>query len=302
MERGRLDPRHAQSHLAAHRAFTAEIEAVTASGVPEPARLRGLVEYLVHWLAYHILEIDQSLARQLRAIEAGASPLDAFDHDAKAKTLSTQPLLTALSGLFQAVSERNRELRALNRELEARVAQRTAELEDANRRLQELATQDELTGLPNRRFAMLTLARLWEERSRYGGALSVLLLDADHFKPVNDRFGHAQGDALLRALAERLRNATRGSDVVCRLGGDEFLVICPRSDARQAAVAAARILAAQVPLSTPEGVECWNGSTSIGLAQATEAMARVDELVAAADRALYSAKRKGGGQFVVEEA
>jgi len=263
-----------------------------------PDQLRTLAEYLVRWLAFHILDVDQSMARQVHAIEGGASPEYAFEQDEQFTRGRTQPLMTALSGLFHAVSTRNQELRELNHQLESRVAERTVELEEANRRLQILATQDELTGLPNRRFAMLTLERLWEERARYGGELSVLLLDADGFKQVNDRFGHPQGDTMLRVLAKRLRDSVRGSDVVCRLGGDEFVVICPRCDRFATAVVARRILESSKPLLTSEGKECWKGAVSIGLAEADGTMSRVEELLAAADRALYLVKRAGGGSVV----
>lgn len=303
MERVGLDPRYAEPHRAEHRAFAVEIaEMVEAGWGRVPERARALTDYLVHWLAYHILDVDQSMARQVRAVEAGASPRAAFEGQSQATYAGTDPLLAALSGLFHAVSQRNRELRALNRELDQRVALRTGELAEANRRLHALATQDDLTGLPNRRFAMLTLARLWAERARYGGPLSVLLLDADRFKEVNDRFGHAQGDVVLRALAERIQGAARASDVACRLGGDEFLVVCPRSGRADAAAVAARILEARRPLPAPDGSPCWDGAVSIGVAEAGASTARVEELLAAADRALYAAKGRGGDQLVDAEA
>jgi hemerythrin len=187
-------------------------------------------------------------------------------------------------------------LRALNRELEQRVQQRTIDLEHANRQLQLLSTQDDLTGLPNRRFAILSLNQLWFETQRYGGALSVLMLDADRFKEVNDRFGHAAGDALLRDLAKRLRDAVRRSDIVCRLGGDEFLVICPRSSRLGAADVARKILADKRPCRTGDGVECWDGALSIGIAEVRGSMTRLEDLLQAADQALYTAKRQGGAQ------
>lgn len=299
MDRAGVDRRHVELHRAAHRAFRSEIDEAARAGAALPRDgLRHLTEYLVHWLAYHVLEIDHAMARQVRAIEGGASPAEAFEREVPRTHPGTEPLLTALRGLFATVSERNRELRALNRALEARVAERTAALEEANRRLAAIAMHDELTGLPNRRFAVETLDRLWEERARYGGALSILLLDADRFKEVNDRFGHQQGDAVLRALAGRLDAATRSSDLACRLGGDEFVVICPRSDRREAASAARRILEASTPLLTDAGVECWSGALSIGLAEADAHVASVDELLAAADRALYAAKRSGGARMV----
>ena len=299
MAAARLDPRHVDLHLAAHRAFVGDAtELAERSAGSDVAGTRALAEYLVHWLAYHILDVDQAMARQMAAVERGAGPAEAYEREAALKHAGTEPLLTALSGLFFAVSERNRELRALNQALEDRVAARTAELAAANVQLEALSTHDELTGLPNRRSAMASLARLWEERRRYGGALSLLMLDADGFKGVNDRFGHPQGDALLRELAGWLRQSVRASDLVCRLGGDEFVVICPRSSGSAAAIVAEKLVRTRQPFRTPEGEVCWSGALSIGAAEALDAMASGDDLLAAADRALYVAKRAGGGRAV----
>lgn len=298
MKAAALDPRHLDLHLAEHRSFLNE-----ALGLGELGegvlleRARALVEYLVRWLAYHILGMDQSMARQVRAMRDGQSPGQAFESEARFQTSGTDPLLAAMTGLFNMVSERNRELRSLNRELEQRVQQRTIDLEHANRQLQLLSTQDDLTGLPNRRFANLSLNQLWREAKRYGGPLAVLMLDADRFKQVNDRFGHAEGDALLRTLGTRLRDAVRRSDIVCRLGGDEFLVICPRSSLSGAAHVARKILAARQPYCTADGQECWDGAISIGIAEAGSAMAQPQDLLHAADQALYAAKRQGGARM-----
>lgn len=293
-----LDSRHLDHHHAEHCAFAGEVSALAEIGHDVSAEhVRILVDYLVYWLAYHILGVDQSMARQMHAIEDGQSPVLAFEHDARHVQAGTEPLLAALSGLFQIVSERNRALRTFNRELDQRVKQRTIELEHANSQLKVLAIRDELTGLHNRRFALSAVDELWSEARRDGTPFSVLMLDADRFKPVNDHFGHAVGDALLQALASRLRDAVRTSDFVCRLGGDEFLVICPRSPLAGAMLVAEKILAAREPFSTPDGVVCWDGAISIGVAEAGDTMTCPEDLLHAADEALYVAKRQGGAQL-----
>lgn len=299
MERSGLDPRHIERHRGEHRAFIAD--AVAIGGVANeisPDRVRALVEYLVHWLAYHVLDVDQGMARQVRALQDGLTAAEAFERDDRSTHTGREPLLAAMSGLFFTVSERNRELRALNRELEQRVRERTTELEQANRQLQLLSTHDDLTGLPNRRYAQISLRQQWVERQRYSGPLAVLLLDADHFKQVNDGFGHAQGDALLRSLAQRLRGCVRASDIVCRLGGDEFLVICPHGSRAGATELARKILAERQPFLTVDGVQCWDGSVSIGVAEAVDSMKSPEDLLQAADEALYAAKRQGGACMV----
>ncbi|OJZ17114.1 MAG: hypothetical protein BGP21_02175 [Thiobacillus sp. 65-29] len=297
MEKACLDRRHLEQHRAAHHAFTQEALVLGESGQGITAdRARELVDFLVNWLAYHILGVDQSMARQMRAIESGQTPQTAYDEDLGHTQARTEPLLAALSGLFQLVSERNRALRALNQELDERVRQRTAELERANQQLHVLSIRDDLTALPNRRFAISALDELWREARHNSTPLSVLMLDADRFKQVNDTFGHATGDAILRALATRLQDAVRTSDIVCRLGGDEFLVICPRSPRDGATQVAEKILASRAPFHAEDGTECWNGAISIGVAEVQDNMMRPEDLLRAADDALYIAKRQGGAQ------
>lgn len=295
MARAGLDERHRREHRAAHRLFMQEArEHAAFAGASPRDRSRRMVEFLVHWLAYHILGVDQGMARQIKAVARGVSPALAYENEVRYVQEGTGPLLVALSGLFQTVSERNRELRELNRQLEERVLDRTRDLEMANTRLEWLSTRDDLTGLPNRRFAVATLQDLWEDAAAGGAPLSVLMIDADGFKSVNDRFGHDAGDDLLRSLAERLRDAVRTSDTVCRLGGDEFLVICPGTTADQATAVAEKILAAAAPFRTPEGNVCWSGALSIGIAEVHAGMRRTEELLKCADEALYAAKHQGG--------
>ncbi|MCO5110658.1 MAG: diguanylate cyclase [Burkholderiaceae bacterium] len=300
MERCAVDARHLDVHRAAHAEFVGEARMlIDTPGPINASHVHLLLNYLTHWLAYHILGVDQSMARQVRAIQAGVSPSEAYEQDIHNTQAGTEPLLNALNGLLQTVSARNAELRALNRDLEERVQQRTADLEYANRQLQIFSSQDDLTNLPNRRFAVAALKQLWAEAQRYETPLAVLMLDADRFKPVNDRFGHAMGDTLLCQLALRLRDAVRASDIVCRIGGDEFLVICPRSNRHGAAKAAQKILSSSAPLLTPEGDPCWDGSVSIGVAEMLPSMATIDDLLKAADQALYLSKGGGGGRLTV---
>lgn len=298
MQQAGVDPRHLVPHQHEHRVFAEEVSSFgRGPGGFDSAQARSLVDYLVYWLAYHILGVDQSMARQVRAMRDGRSAAQAFEIEAAQRRAGQEPLLAALSGLFQTVLERNRELRRLNSELNQRVRDRTADLERANEQLRIMALRDELTGLPNRRHALAALDELWAEAQRDSTALSVLMLDADRFKQVNDQFGHAVGDDLLRALAVRLRDAVRTSDLVCRLGGDEFLVICPRT-ARAGAVAVAdKILASRSSLTTAAGAEYWSGAVSIGVAEAHAPMNRPEELLKLADDALYAAKRLGGARI-----
>jgi len=164
-----------------------------------------------------------------------------------------------------------------------------AMLSRARERLAYLGLHDALTGLPNRtQFERLLDAAL--ERADGGGRpLAVLFVDVDRFKAVNDRLGHAAGDELLRACADRLRGAIREGDVAARLGGDEFIVLCEDVTPARAAGIAARIgdsLSAPLTLAG----ERVTMSASVGLQVSSPGMdARA--LVAGADQAMYAAKR-----------
>jgi diguanylate cyclase (GGDEF)-like protein len=155
--------------------------------------------------------------------------------------------------------------------------------------LEDLAYRDELTELPNRRGTTRQLDVLISRARRHGHQLALLLIDADRFKAINDRHGHATGDIVLRELAHRLRERVRREDVVGRWGGEEFLVALPES-LREAA-SGTPILANELPLGVTVsiGVAAWTGES-------------VGDLVERADRALYAAKAAGRDRVVVERA
>ena len=186
---------------------------------------------------------------------------------------------------------------------------RTHELEEANRLITEHSITDDLTSLANRRHAMAVLRRSVALAERQGMALSVALLDVDHFKRINDRHGHQAGDAVLRELAHRMRDALRDSDhvlpapaaaatdgtgddrMLARLGGEEFLVLMPGTTLAQAATTMERLAqrVRALPVEVPTPVEV---SFSAGVAQHRRGET-VDELLHRADAAMYRAKSLG---------
>lgn len=288
-----LDARHVEGHRAAHIQFVAELAQARALLIDCGRADDETMKFLVHWLAFHILGTDQSMARQIVAIDAGRDAAAAFTAEEEERATSTGPLLRALGGLFLQVSNRNRELSELNRTLEARVAARTAELTEANRRLEALALTDALTGLPNRRHALSALEERWQIRTASNPPVACLMIDADGFKPINDAYGHAAGDAVLRELARALRHAVRTDDLVARLGGDEFLVVCPRTDLEGARRIGEKVREAVASLRVPVGDDVWQGSISVGVAVRQGEMSRPEDLVQEADGAVYRAKRDG---------
>ena len=174
-------------------------------------------------------------------------------------------------------------------------------LSEANRRLRDLALADPLTRLPNR---MLFEEKLSEALNRVGtepGALAVLFIDLDGFKPINDSFGHVAGDAVLREVGRRLQALARQTDTVARVGGDEFLLMAerPGADLGASNVAQRVLQAVSKPYTLPNSVEV-NISCSVGIAMYPE-HGPAQKLLANADAAMYAAKRAGGSTYAFFE-
>jgi len=178
----------------------------------------------------------------------------------------------------------------------AQLRQIAAELAVANRRLANAALTDQLTGLPNRRSAMDQLEQAWSAASRSGQALSVMVIDIDHFKHINDTYGHAAGDRVLREAASILRSSARREDSVCRIGGEEFLVICPNTDLKSTLQSAERLRASLSTKRMTLGQAEKTLTISIGVATREPGTTDIDALVSTADQALYAAKEAGRNQ------
>jgi two-component system cell cycle response regulator len=159
------------------------------------------------------------------------------------------------------------------------------------RRLETLIFEDPLTGLANRRFILTQLGGLVSGARRHGRALSIAVIDIDHFKAVNDRYGHAAGDAVLAAVTAALRGRLRAEDQLGRLGGEEFLALFPDADADAAAVAA-RKLCAEVARTTV-AYEGRDLGVTVSIGWATWEGERPEKLLRRADDALYEAKGRG---------
>jgi hemerythrin len=289
-----LDPGYIHDHQALHADFLQEVTLMQEAlrGAPDGGADR-LLRFLTSWLAFHILGSDQGMARQIAAVRAGQSPAAALLAEHEMSARATEPLLTALNSLFRQVSERNRELRELNRTLEQKVVERTTSLFEANQRLEQIAMTDVLTGLPNRRQAMRQFALAWAEAEDNGKTLACMMIDADGFKKINDQHGHDAGDEVLRQLSRQLRYAVRTDDLVCRLGGDEFLILCPHTSLDGALLAAEVVRGEIAKLRVPAGDGAWVGSISVGVAVRTGAMQCPEDLIRAADEGVYVAKRNG---------
>ena len=159
--------------------------------------------------------------------------------------------------------------------------------------LQHLATHDSLTGLPNRTFLNEELPRLIDEAARRGDSLSILYIDCDNFKNINDSRGHSIGDDYLRSVARRLRDSIASPDLVVRMGGDEFLVVTRHYGLEPDSAAIAERVAAALKKPVRLGEATYSATTSIGMSVYPRDATTMSELLRSADIALYEAKARG---------
>ena len=167
------------------------------------------------------------------------------------------------------------------------------ELALSHRQQQVLALTDQLTELPNRRAAMEAMEQAWSSSLRADTPCALLILDIDHFKSINDRFGHAVGDQVLHSVAAVLKDAVRRDETIARIGGEEFLLISPHLPIRESLVAGERLRRQLERAEIDAGGEIVRMTASIGVAVREESMQRAQELLIAADKALYAAKTSG---------
>jgi len=172
------------------------------------------------------------------------------------------------------------------------VATDISKIKDLQRQLQNMADRDVLTSCYNRRKIMEIAALHLKKAKRYQQQLSVLVFDLDHFKQVNDTFGHAVGDGVLIEFVERVNAELRKPDELGRLGGEEFIAILPDTSA-VAATALAERICKNMATWYPTATQAQAQTCSIGIAEYSLSLQSVDELVAAADHAMYQAKASG---------
>lgn len=236
--------------------------------------------------------------RPLLSITLEASQLDPEKPDtlfrlredyAEVKTLSS-----VLRDLIHRLAGKTKELNELNAHLEQRVADRTQELNQVNRQLETTARTDSLTGLNNRGHYFELGAAALKKATRSNSPVAVIMFDADHFKKVNDTYGHSAGDQALVCLAQMALQALRDTDILARVGGEEFAILLENTTEQAAAEVAERLRASieTTPLVLKEDELVL--TVSVGVACLIPGQSdQLDTLLALADKALYAAKAAG---------
>ncbi|OIQ97300.1 response regulator PleD [mine drainage metagenome] len=226
----------------------------------------------------------------IEALESGVN-------DFLTKPLKPRVLAARLSAA-QRVARLQQELERDREE----IRHTAAELEVTNRRLQEVALTDILTGFPNRRYAIERIEQEWAASQRNHRPLAAMVIDVDQFKQINDAYGHDVGDTVLRQVAAALKSGVRVQDVVCRFGGDEFLVICPDTSLEAAQACAERMRHAVEAVIIGSGTAKRSGSISVGVAVRDAAMADFDALIKRADQGVFIAKERGRNRVAAAQA
>ncbi|MCE2917617.1 MAG: diguanylate cyclase [Rubrivivax sp.] len=296
-----------QAQVSLAQGNPAHASAVAAPLLRDTARARASTPY----------DLMQLLRAQAQACEQLGDLASALAHTRSAQSLYEELVgrsararhraLQVRHELSRAESERDQARRSqlsaeadrarlaeLNSTLQAKIA----EIEDLHRELREQALRDPLTGLHNRRYLFESGPGLLELARRNERPLVVAVLDLDHFKLINDTFGHQAGDAVLRRFAHLLHQVLRKSDVIIRHGGEEFVALMPEITAEGAAAVLARLQeACHERTPSPGGRPLPTCSFSAGLAVFPRQGQTLDQLLVRADRALYSAKHHGRGRI-----
>jgi two-component system cell cycle response regulator len=223
-------------------------------------------------------------AEEDRVVEA----FDAGIDDYVVKPFNPRVLMARIKGGHRVI-----ELKAKVENDRQLILKQVGELGQLTRKLDTAAHTDVLTELPNRRYIMKQLEREWHAALRADKPLSLIMIDIDHFKMVNDVHGHDIGDLVLKETAHVLRNTSRHGEELARLGGEEFLIVCTGATEEQAAAGAERLRAAVEANEISSASFKGSVTISLGVAGRQAGMQSIDAFLKAADGAVYEAKRAG---------
>jgi diguanylate cyclase (GGDEF)-like protein len=206
-----------------------------------------------------------------------------------------------LTAKYQKLLETSRQLEAELSKAKRALEIKEIELKAVLAQAHEITHTDVLTFLPNRRKIIVDLQEEVIRSARYGTPLSISIVDIDHFKNINDSFGHAVGDDVLRTIAARLREQIRHPDTIGRYGGEEFLIVLPNSEVKAAVEQATRLCHHIRTLQIESNTHLLSVTISIGIAQYRNSRENWEQFLHRADMALYQAKNNGRDRWAVGE-
>lgn len=255
-----------------------------------------LILFVAFWL-FRLLGVPlNKLISHINRITSGELDI-AEIHVGKRKDEIGQ-LSAAFNQMHGTIKRQIEELNFHRDMLEQEVQERTKDLEEANRRLDLISKTDELTGLPNRREMNETIAHEIGRTQRTNKPFCFIFIDIDHFKAINDTYGHACGDEILKAVAQTVRGLLRKYDVFARYGGEEFLTLLPETDLDGAAIVAERFRRKIEMMTVHYGDYAINVTITLGVARFDHKLG-ADRSIQMADKALYQGKESGRNQVVV---
>lgn len=282
---------------------TGKLEIRAMFGYKDP-RIRTSTKRRIHGYTALAIQQRKPLLIHDATMEGLYGLLEGEAEDLPVRSIIIAPLILddqALGALILSASNRSAFTQDDLRLLESFAATISAAINNSllHSRMQRLAITDSVTNLYNRR-GFYELARREIERARrFGHSLSVIMMDLDQLKSVNDTYGHAVGDQVLRTLADRLSQHVREFDILCRYGGDEFALLLPETDLFMASSVAERLRSsiADEPINTDGGSVPI--TISLGVTKATSNTSNLEELLKSADRALYAAKQSGRNRLEI---
>ena len=258
-----------------------------------------LIIFLVAaWMFYMLGVPLNRITKHIRRITDGDLDIENIDVGSRKDELGQ--LGNAFNSMHDTIKRQIKELNAHREILEQEVRERTKDLELANKKLELISKTDELTGLPNRREMNETIANEMGRSARTHKPFCFIFIDIDHFKNINDTYGHACGDIILKAVAQTIRGLLRKYDVFARYGGEEFLTLLPETDLAGAEVVAERFRKQIEKMTVRYADFTIKITITLGVARFDERLG-ADRSIQMADKALYQGKEGGRNRVIVWE-
>jgi diguanylate cyclase (GGDEF)-like protein len=254
---------------------------------------------LIWWVASRMSRPIEKIAQFARQVQQGDESAQLSIADRASEVREVRSLMDAVQGMAKTLIERKHALEESNQLLEEKVAARTRELEQLKQAAEQQARTDALTGLPNRRAFNEAASALCAQASRSQRPLSLVMMDIDFFKKVNDTWGHDAGDYVLVEVAKLMMSSRRASDVAARLGGEEFAILLPDTNTEGAVAFAEKLRQNIAQHCMQYDAQVLAVTASFGIATTLDGQCDIEWLLRASDEGLYQAKTTGRNRVSV---